>query len=174
MNPYNQMRKITVIALLLLSALSACDVPAPDELFDAEQLEGRVVRVVDGDSLELLDEHDQQHRIRLFGIDAPEQGQAFGRRAKESLADLVAGRTVTAHIMDEDPYGRLVALIEVDGVEVNQRLIALGMAWVYRRFADDPQWLQLEDEARAARRGLWRDPHPVRPADWRREHRNDR
>lgn len=74
---------------------------------------------------------------------------------------------------DTDRYGRLVGEVLLpDGRNLNHELVRAGMAWWYRRYAqEDTTLAQLEAEARAARRGLWRDPHPVPPWEWRRTQR---
>ena len=103
----------------------------------AGELRGRVVVVADGDTLTILDAGRQQHRIRLAEIDAPEKRQPFGQRSKQSLSDLCFGRD---------------AVIEDGGRD---------------RYATDRSLYAIQDEARAARRGLWRDPQPVPPWEYR-------
>lgn len=143
----------------------------------AAELHGRVVGVADGDTLTLLDENKVQHKIRLAGIDAPEKAQAFGQRSKESLSDLVAGKTVTVETNKQDRYGRSVGKVLVEGVDANLVQIELGMAWFYRQYLrelseqDQVKYEEAESRAQSERRGLWRDADPIPPWDWR--HRND-
>ncbi len=142
---------------------TACEAPS----FAADELVGRVVRVADGDTITIQTAAGKQEKIRLFGIDAPERGQAFGRKSQQTLAALVAGKEVVIEIEDEDRYGRLVGMVYRGDTNVNARMVEAGMAWVYRRYMDDPQWLDLEERARDEGRGLWRDPDPVWPGEWR-------
>lgn len=128
---------------------------------------GKVVSVHDGDTLTVLDAANVQHKVRLHGIDAPERKQAFGTVARERLAGLTAGKSVTVLLHDRDKYGRLVAGIVVEGQDVNRQMVAEGLAWHYVRYSRDPGLAAAEREARAAGRGLWRDREPVPPWEWR-------
>jgi len=131
---------------------------------------GKVVSVYDGDTIAVL--HDQRpERIRLYGIDCPEKGQAYGTRARQATAGLIYGKDVTLHIHDQDKYGRTVAdVLLPDGTNINQELVKDGWCWWYRRYAPaDTTLIGHEIKARAAKRGLWADPdqHPVAPWKWR-------
>jgi micrococcal nuclease len=132
---------------------------------------GKVVGVIDGDSITVL--HDGRgEEIRLWGIDCPEKRQAYGTRAKQATSALVFGKIAEVEPLDVDRYGRAVALVTVGGTLVNQELIRQGLAWVYTRYCKRPdcsKWKRLEAEARAARRGLWADSHPVPPWEFRRQ-----
>lgn len=95
----------------------------------AEAIIGRVVKVADGDTITVLDDQLQQHRIRLGGIDAPERRQAFGGRSRETLSQMVAGRTVVVESNKLDRYGRSVGVVLVDGRDANLAQVQAGMAW---------------------------------------------
>jgi endonuclease YncB( thermonuclease family) len=127
---------------------------------------GKVVAVADGDTVTILVER-REVRVRLSGIDAPEHGQPHARAARQSLASLVAGRTVAVHGRGQDGYGRVLGELRVDALDVNAEQVRRGYAWVFRRYSLDPYLLALEAEAKAARRGLWQDPDPVAPWLWR-------
>ena len=132
---------------------------------------GRVVGIADGDTLTVM--HEQRPvRVRLFGIDAPEHGQPFASRARESLSELAHGRDADVDERGRDTYGRVLGRVRVAGVDVNAEQVRRGYAWVFRRYTRDPVLLALEDDARAARRGLWRDAAPVAPWTWRVDHPN--
>jgi endonuclease YncB( thermonuclease family) len=138
--------------------------PAPlDPPFTAQ-----VVRVVDGDSVTVLVDR-RTISVRLAQIDAPERGQPWGRNAREVLAGLVAGRTVRVRPSDVDRYGRMVALIDADGLPVNREMVRRGAAWAYRAYLPESGMLVVEAQARQARRGLWALPPGERVAPW--EHR---
>jgi endonuclease YncB( thermonuclease family) len=136
-------------------------------------VEGRVVGISDGDTITILDRDKRQHRIRLAGIDAPEKGQAFGDRAKESLSRLVFDRQVEAHCHKRDRYGREVCKIMRGSTDVNIEQLRAGMAWWYRDYAKEQsaqeraECAAAEDAAKAARVGLWKDAKPVPPWEWR-------
>jgi endonuclease YncB( thermonuclease family) len=154
------LRRALLVLLLLTSA------PAW-----AETLTGRVVAVADGDTLTVLVEGNRQVRVRLYGIDAPESRQPWGTRARQALAELAHRQVVRVEVRDVDHYGRTVGRIYAGPVDVNAELVRRGLAWVYTRYNRDADLPPLEAEARAARRGLWRDPAPVPPWRWRREQR---
>lgn len=145
----------------VLAAFATLAAAAPGEF------RGTVVGVSDGDTLTVL--HDRRpEKVRLHGIDAPEKGQPFGERAKQVTAEAAFGREVTVRSTGHDRYGRLVAEVFLpDGRHLNRELVRAGYAWWYRRYSGDPTLGELEAQARAARRGLWADPHAIPPWEWR-------
>jgi endonuclease YncB( thermonuclease family) len=136
--------------------------------FAAAELVGRVVSVADGDTLTVLVE-SKQVKVRLDSIDAPERSQPYGRRSHESLSQLCSKRAARILEKGVDRYGRTVGVVVCDGVEANSEQVRRGMAWVFDRYAarNSPLY-SLQGDARATRRGLWADPRPVAPWDWRR------
>jgi micrococcal nuclease len=133
---------------------------------------GRVVKVSDGDTVTVLVEN-KQVRVRLDAIDAPELKQAFGSRSQQSLAEMCAAKSVRVIERGLDRYGRTVGWIICDGVDANSEQVRRGMAWVYERYAPRNSPLYgLQGEAHGTRRGLWADPQPVAPWQWRRKTRD--
>jgi endonuclease YncB( thermonuclease family) len=134
-----------------------------------------VVGVSDGDTITVRDSTKTQHKIRLAGIDAPEQGQPFGSRSKEHLSQLVFNKTVSVAWHKRDRYGRLVGIVLVDGQDVNLEQVGAGLAWWYRQYAneqtptDRQAYEAAENAARDRKSGLWRDTEPMPPWEWRRE-----
>ena len=129
---------------------------------------GLVVRILDGDTIEVL--HNRQpERIRLSGIDCPEKGQPFGQKAKHAASALLFAKEVTLHTHGKDKYRRTLAdVLLSDGTNVNTVLVAGGWCWWYPKYARQNKELKrLESEARVAKRGLWADPYPVPPWEWR-------
>jgi endonuclease YncB( thermonuclease family) len=165
------MRDSRLHVLRLRAVLIACLLGvllARPALAAAAEFTAPVVKVVDGDTLVVLI-NGETRRIRLHGIDAPEKRQPFSRRAKRFAADLALGRTVTVREISRDKYGRIVAeVILPDGRVLNEELVRAGLAWWYCRDSADEHLAALEREARAARRGLWGDPNPIAPWDFRR------
>ena len=132
---------------------------------------GKVIGIADGDTLTVLRDKEQG-RIRLYGMDCPERYQAFSRKAKQFTSEMVFGKVVEVEPVDEDRYGRMVALVTVFQRLVNEELINAGFAWVYTRYCDRPiceRWKVLEQEAREAKRGLWLEPHAIPPWEFRRQ-----
>jgi endonuclease YncB( thermonuclease family) len=152
-------------------AAPACRRAAPP----TSDLVGKVVAIHDGDTLSVRVGSDTE-RVRLAQIDAPERGQPWGRRAKEALGRLAAGRDARLVVVDRDDYGRPVADLYVGELFVNEALVRGGDAWAYPRYVRHPQILAAEDEARRDGRGLWRLPAAERepPWEWRRAHRGER
>ena len=102
-----------------------------------QTITGKVVGVSDGDTITELDEHKRQHKIRHDGIDAPESNQDFGTRAKQSLSDLVFGKTVTVTSAKRDLDGRVVDQVLCDGKSANIEQLRRGYAWFYRAYAKE-------------------------------------
>lgn len=140
-------------------------------------VDGAVVGVADGDTVTVLDASLVQHKVRLAGIDAPEKGQAFGARSKQSLSDCAFGRRARVEGEKIDRYGRLVGKVLVGGVDCNLRQVQAGLAWHYKQyereqsFPDKLAYAKAEERAREERAGLWRDAAPQPPWDYRRERR---
>jgi endonuclease YncB( thermonuclease family) len=85
----------------------------------AVTVEGKVIGVIDGDTIEVLDATKTPHRIRLGGIDAPEKAQAFGNKSKQHLSDLVFGKQVEVQAHKTDDFGRTVGKVLVNGTDAN-------------------------------------------------------
>jgi len=152
-----------------LGAVTTTLEPSREGLFQT----GRVVGVADGDTITVLDAGEMQHKIRLMGIDAPEKAMPFGQRSKQNLSNLVFGKEVQLDIRSIDRYKREVAKVMVEGRDINLAQVEAGMAWVYRHYLKEltqeeaSAYINAEDAAKAAGRGLWADPDPTPPWDWR-------
>ena len=130
-------------------------------------------RIIDGDTLEI-----RGRRIRLHGIDAPESRQQCkdaagrdyrcGQRATQALSGRIGGRPVACEQRDIDRYNRVVAICRVGSEDLNAWLVAQGWAVAYRYYST--AYVGQENEARAARRGVWSGTF-TSPSDWRRQHR---
>jgi len=152
----------------------------------AETLLGRVVGVTDGDTVTVLDASRETHKIRLSGIDSPEKRQPFGEKAKQSLSSLLYGKPVSIEWAKQDRYRRIVGKVLVvpadapcpappcaNQTDAGLAQIELGLAWHYKKYEkeqspeDREAYAQAEAEARSRRTGLWADPDPMPPWDWR-------
>lgn len=132
---------------------------------------GKVVAVADGDTIKVMRE-GRAERVCLLGIDCPERRQAFGKRAKQFTAAMVMGKDVTVETAGQDRYGRTLGTVVLpDSRNLNHELVKAGLAWCYRYYSSDGSLGDLEAEARGAKRGLWRDPHPTPPWEFRRNRR---
>jgi endonuclease YncB( thermonuclease family) len=132
-----------------------------------------VIGISDGDSLTVLN-GNKRVQIRLYGIDCPEAGQAFAKKAKQFTSRMAYGNTVEIEPVDTDVHGRTVAWVYVDGKSLNEALVKAGLAWHYKRHSSHAWLAKLERQARNKKQGLWSDPHAMAPWDYRRLKRNDR
>jgi endonuclease YncB( thermonuclease family) len=152
-------------ALLLLPSCPAGSELNPASGTESSVLSGRVVGVTDGDTLTLLVGREQV-RIRLAQIDAPESNQPYGKKSKAALSALTFQKQVRVEVVDTDRYGRTVGEVFVDAVDVNHEMVREGHAWAYTRYSHSTEIIALEDDARAARKGLWALPESQREAPW--------
>jgi endonuclease YncB( thermonuclease family) len=129
----------------------------------------KVIAVLDGDTV-LVRRASGLVKIRLAEIDAPEKAQTFGETSKQSLSGMVLGKQVKIVSQAVDQYGRLVAHLSVDGLEVNAEQIRRGMAWEYSNFHSNKILIALQNEAQQAPRGLWAQSNPTPPWEWRKLH----
>lgn len=131
-----------------------------------------VVAVSDGDTIRVHGATGRALTIRLAEIDAPELEQPGAKEATEALAELVLSRRIVVRIFDIDIHRRVVGRVYVDGVYVNAEMVARGHAWAYTRYLQDSRLVQLEEQARRGKRGLWAAPgEPVPPWEWRKRPR---
>lgn len=141
-------------------------------LLATQPIKAKVIGVKDGDTIELLWQ-GKSMVVRLSHIDCPELkgGQPFGNAAKKYTSSLCFGRFVTLQQADKkDRNGRVLAEVITDrGEPVNQLLVKAGLAWHFKKYSSDRRYAALEIEARQAKRGLWSDPYPIAPWDWRRK-----
>jgi len=153
-------RVVCLVLILLTPSLAVADFTGP------------VVSALDGDTIEVL-HNTHPERVRLSGIDCPEKGQAFGTRAKQAASALVFGKNVILQTHGQDKYGRTLGdVFLLDGTNVNHTLVKDGWCWWYRKYAPGNTVLEeLEKEAREAKKGLWVDPRPVPPWEWRKRSR---
>ncbi|HGY3719386.1 MULTISPECIES: thermonuclease family protein [Enterobacteriaceae] len=149
-----------------LYAFSFFVVVLPATLFAAE-IKGKVIRVLDGDTIEVLQDKTPV-RIRLANIDAPEKAQAFGRWSTNQLKGLVAAQPVTVTYTQADRYERIIGRVfTANGIEANRYMVQVGAAWVYERYNTDKALPALQRAAQKQKRGLWVDGNPMSPWEWR-------
>ena len=152
-------------AALLALPLLFCGISCPAAVLDCT-----VARVLDGDTLD-CDNPRGRYRIRLRSIDAPEKSQPWGRASGKNLRRHVLKKSVRIDVLGQDRYGRYLGTVYLRGVNINGLQVREGMAWAYRRYLDSQDYLRWEEQARSEKRGLWQDPHPVYPSDYRKARR---
>ena len=144
-----------MLRLILAIVLSYCPIFA---------FSGKVVSIHDGDTITIL-QNKQQIKVRLFGIDAPELKQPYGKKSKQFLANLIAGQIVEVEENGKDRYKRTIGIVYLGNTDINAQMVANGYAWVYRKFLK--KYAPQESKAKSQRLGLWRDKEPIPPWEWR-------
>ena len=137
---------------LVLAALSLLAHPA------------KVIKISDGDTIAIL-QGKQQIKVRLFGIDAPELKQPYGKKSKQFLANLIAGQMVEVEENGKDRYKRTIGTVYLGGTDINAQMVENGYAWAYRKFSK--KYTPQESKAKKQGLGLWRDKEPIPPWEWR-------
>lgn len=129
--------------------------------------EAKVVGVTDGDTITVLTSDNEQRKIRLDAIDAPEHKQPYSDKSSAALSTLVFGKVVRIDDMGRDSYGRTLGRVWVDKDSINRRMIADGWAWHYKEYSDSTVLAAAEGQARESKLGLWAGKDPVPPWEWR-------
>jgi micrococcal nuclease len=148
--------------------------PANGEINDAprsaknEVVSGKVAYVTDGDTL-TLQAGKTQYKVRLLGVDAPEDGQPYSAQARKALSDKVLQKTVQVTTYGHDIYGNTLGIVNADGKNVNLELVKEGLAWHYAEYSASKTLANAEQEARKAKIGLWADENPTPPWQWRKQ-----
>ncbi|EAW0584939.1 thermonuclease [Campylobacter upsaliensis] len=140
-----------------------------------KELTGKVSKVIDGDTIELLAKTSKENpynhitklKIRLYGIDAPELKQAYGKEAKEFLSALVLKQEVSLIIENKDKYDRFVGTLFLKGQDINKEMVKNGYAHAYESFSK--KYLAEQADAKMFKLGLWQDEKAVKPSEFRRK-----
>lgn len=143
-----------------------------------ERLNGIVRHVADGDTISVISRGRVKLTVRLYGIDAPETrkagqpGQRHASVARRILMYKLIGKPVNVEIVEKDKYGRIVGIVRHGGRDINAEMIEEGLAWAYRQYLEGDyasEYIALEEKARRHRVGLWRQPNPQPPWEFRRK-----
>ncbi|WP_270984316.1 thermonuclease family protein [Campylobacter upsaliensis] len=140
-----------------------------------KELTGKVSKVIDGDTIELLAKTSKENpynhiaklKIRLYGIDAPELKQAYGKEAKEYLSALVLKQEVSLIIENKDKYDRFVGTLFLKGQDINKEMVKNGYAHAYESFSK--KYLAEQADAKMFKLGLWQDEKAVKPSEFRKQ-----
>lgn len=156
----------TLPFIFLLGCLSGLSTALGDETVD-----GKVTRIIDGDSILVTDSKSVEYEVQLEGIDAPEIKQDFGKESTEGLSKLLKDKTVRITWKSKDNFERLLAQVYDGDKHINMELIKTGMAWHFKRYNKDEELAKAETVAREAKKGLWATESPVAPWDYRKENK---
>jgi len=135
------------------------------------QTKAKVIGIKDGDSIEVLLEGNKNIVIRFAEIDCPEKNQPYGKKAKSFVSDLIFGKEITYIKTDQDRYGRTIAKVYFKGAYLSETLIKNGLVWHNTKYSKSRHLASLEKEARKNKIGLWADPNPIAPWEWRKTKR---
>lgn len=128
----------------------------------------KVIGIKDGDTITVLKDNKEPTVIRLAEIDCPEYKQPFGNKAKQFTSKQVFGRIVEIEIADIDQYDRYIGKVFYENKYLSAELVKNGFAWVYRRYSNNAELVEMENIAKANRIGLWSESNPIAPWEWRR------
>ncbi len=130
----------------------------------------RVIGIKDGDTVVLLTKEKEEITVRLSEIDAPERKQAFGTVSRTYLSNLIFNKEVKLDKVGTDRYGRTLGFIySRNGTNINLEMVKMGMAWQYDKYSKSAVLRRAQLEARSQKIGLWKDPFPVPPWEFRRK-----
>ncbi len=132
----------------------------------------KVIKILDGDTYDILFSDNTTERIRMEGIDAPEKGMPYYKVAKNYLGQLCFGKQIKIQRTGKDRHGRTLAYTYLpDNTELSHEMLKAGLAWHYKKFNKDSDLAALEATAKANKTGLWADPRAMAPWDNRNYHR---
>ena len=156
------MKRIIFLIVAIFCYCSASAQDLPNEFY------AKVVGISDGDTFKILYQENQEVKVRLNHIDAPEKGQSFGKSAKKYASDLCFGKEVKiVRQKKKDRYQRIIAEVFVGQTNVNKEMVKAGYAWHFKKYSSDKEYDKIETEARENKQGLWQDKNPVAPWTWR-------
>jgi len=158
------------VAAAVVSAVVAASAPFCPATDAQGRPVWRVEMINDGDTVTCLDTEGRRVRVRLVGIDAPELDQPKGRESRAALVAKLTGGLVRVEGDARDQHGRLLGTLRLDDRDLNREMVAEGWAWAFTGFAEDSDLIAAESAARRARRGVWADPQPLPPRQWRELH----
>lgn len=145
-------------------AFVAVCVLAGGALAGQDGLSGKCVKVIDGDTL-IIKCDENRRTVEIEGIDAPELDQPWGKEVRAFVRSMVQGRQVMIEVVDSDE-DTVRARVFIDGTDLSEMLASRGLAWVPENGADG-ELLNLSKSARDLPCGLWMDPEPEPPWEFR-------
>ena len=155
-------KRLLIVFLILLVSC---------EPTDENTIKGKVIKVADGDTITIVTEDGQKVRVRLEGIDAPEKGQDFGNKSKQFLNDLCYNKIVKVIDKGQDKYGRMLGVVYLDDLNLNEEMVRNGLSWYYDYFVEDSRLDSLQQQARKDKLNIWSMKKPVHPHEFRKNKR---
>ena len=159
------MKRVVAAIALVLIITSSCE-----NKDDKGKKEGEVIQVTDGDTFDCM-YNGEEVTIRLYGVDAPESDQPYGDEAENWLRNQIGNAIVDIEKVEEGYYGRTIAIVELNGKNINGALVKNGLAWVSDRYCDREtlcdRWREYQPQARENDIGLWSQSNPMPPWEFR-------
>ncbi|MGH9382943.1 MAG: thermonuclease family protein [Vicinamibacterales bacterium] len=146
--------RLLVVVLATVLATATVSAQRPRDLIN-KRITGKVVSVIDGDTVDLLLPAKRVLRVRLYGVDAPERGEPFSTQARTFTRVLMFSRDVEAVVKDVDAYDRLVARVSVDGKDASAAILAAGLGCTFHRYVSDAGLDLAQARARQGHLGFW-------------------
>jgi len=164
--------------LVILAFLLGCQTQVNDK--NGQILSGKVINVIDGDTVTIRDVNYEEHRIRLGEIDSPEKGQEYGKESAAETKKLLINQQVNVFWKKKDNFtwkttdrqekrGRIIGGIYIGERFINRELVERGAAWHYKEFSSDETLTQAEASAKKNKYGLWSNPNPIPPWKYRKK-----
>ncbi|MGK2861766.1 MAG: thermonuclease family protein [Chitinophagaceae bacterium] len=133
---------------------------------------GTVVKIIDGDTFDVLTRDKNIYRIRMYGIDCPERKQDFYKVAKDVLANYIFKKEIKIISKGRDRNKRIIAIVYYDDKDINLAMIRNGYAWHYKKYSTDLAYAAAEKKARLEKKGLWQTRNPTAPWEFRNKKKN--
>ena len=168
---------LCVLLLTAVAALLAKFSPLLENNNPSCNLQGKVVKLADGDSITVLGDDNKKYKVRLSGIDTPEHDQPYGDIASAFLSKKIANKTVCVGWYKKDRYQRLVGVVRLNDEDISLSIVKAGLAWHYKAYqneqtaSDRKTYAKAEALAKKQHLGLWRDKRAVAPWEWRQKKR---
>lgn len=156
--------RIDINKIIVIIVLFFCSV---NVIFSQNYITGRVIKVADGDTFTILTIDKKQVRIRLYGIDAPEKGQDYGTKSRLFVNELIYNKHVIIQSKGIDRYNRMLGIVWVDDINLNEELLKNGLAWHYKHFDKSKRYSDLEAKARKEKLNIWSLNNPIEPYEFR-------
>lgn len=153
------MKKTSLICLFLFFVL---------EGWTQTYIEGKVIRVADGDTFTIIDRYNKKTKVRFFGIDCPEVGQDYYRTAKNFTALHTLDKIIRIEVKNKDRYGRVVGIVRSEKyTDFSLMLLQAGLAWNYPQYSKSDIYQEAEMQARKDKVNIWSLKAPVAPWEFR-------
>lgn len=159
-----------VLSMILCLIFAIINYNSKDKTSSANSeqfITAKVINVADGDTITVLTSNNEPVKVRLQNIDAPEKKQEYGNQALKFTKNLLHGKIVDLKISGQDKYKRKIAEVFIGDVNINKEIVKHGWAWAYRDYLKDKSYIQLEQQAKNAKLGLWAGNNPIEPSRWR-------